>query len=151
MFACVFAVFMYKIALRYAAGDAVAWADEISVILFIWMVFCANAFVISERRQIRFDLVYRMLPAPGRRAAAIVRLLIVGGLFLWALPGVIDYLQFLWRERTPALGLRLDFVLRHICRRDRAAVGVGHRHSPAFALAPAHLSAEAACRLDCGC
>ena len=110
MFACVFAVFMYKIALRYAAGDAVAWADEISVILFIWMVFCANAFVISERRQIRFDLVYRMLPAPGRRAAAIVRLLIVGGLFLWALPGVIDYLQFLWRERTPALGLRLDFV-----------------------------------------
>src|SRR4051812_25715300 len=95
MFACVFAVFVYKIVLRYVFGDAVAWADEICVILFIWMVFCANAFVIEERRQIRFDLVYRMLSPDGRRVAAIARLLIVGGLFVWALPGVVDYIQFL--------------------------------------------------------
>jgi hypothetical protein len=37
-------------------------------------------------------------------------LLIVGGLFLWGLPSVVDYILFLWRERTPVLGLRLDFV-----------------------------------------
>src|ERR1700680_3862965 len=89
MFACVFVAFIYKIAMRYAAGDAVAWADEVSVVLFVWIIFWANAFVVEARRQIRFDLVVRLLPPPWRRAAAIARVIIIGGLFLWALPGVI--------------------------------------------------------------
>jgi len=110
MFACVFVAFIYKIVMRYAAGDAVAWADEISVVLFVWIIFWANAFVVADRRQIRFDLVVRLLSPGGRRAAAIARLTIIGGLFLWALPGVLDYIAFLWRERTPVLSLRLDFV-----------------------------------------
>ena len=110
MFGCVFAAFIYKIVMRYAAGDAVAWADEISVVLFVWIIFWANAFAVEDRRQITFDLAVRLLSPPWRRAAAIARLLIIGGLFLWALPGVIDYIAFLWRERTPVLSLRLDFV-----------------------------------------
>jgi TRAP-type C4-dicarboxylate transport system permease small subunit len=110
MFACVFAVFAYKIVMRYLAGDAVAWADEVSVVLFIWILFWGNAFVVEDRQQIKFDLVYRLLPEWGRRTAAIIRLVIVGGLFLWGLPSVVDYILFLWRERTPVLGLRLDFV-----------------------------------------
>ncbi len=32
MFAGVFVVFVYKIVMRYAVGDAVAWADEVCVI-----------------------------------------------------------------------------------------------------------------------
>jgi TRAP-type C4-dicarboxylate transport system permease small subunit len=110
MFGCVFAVFAYKIVMRYVAGDAVAWADEVSVVLFIWILFWGSAFVVEDHQQIKFDLVYRLLPESGRRTAAIIRLLIVGGLFLWGLPSVVDYILFLWRERTPVLGLRLDFV-----------------------------------------
>jgi TRAP-type C4-dicarboxylate transport system permease small subunit len=110
MFGCVFLVFAYKIVMRYLADDPVAWADEVSVVLFVWILFWGNAFVLEDERQIKFDLVYRKLPAGGRRAAAMIRSLIVGGLFLWALPGVVDYILFLWRERTPVLGLRLDFV-----------------------------------------
>jgi len=110
MFACVFVAFIYKIVMRYAAGDAVAWADEVAVVLFVWIIFWANAFLVDDRRQIRFDLLVRMLPPPWGRAAAIARLIAIGGLFLWALPGVLDYIAFLWRERTPVLSLRLDFV-----------------------------------------
>ena len=110
MFVCVFVIFIYKIVMRYAVHDAVAWADEVCVVLFVWMIFWANAFVVEDRRQITFDLVVRLLSPPWRRAAAIARLVIIGGLFAWALPGVIDYIAFLWRERTPVLSLRLDFV-----------------------------------------
>ena len=110
MFASVFLVFVYKIVMRYTAGDAVAWADEVCVILFIWIIFCANAVVVSDRRQITFDLVYRLLSPRARRVSRIVRLIVVGGLFLWAMPAVIDYILFLWRERTPVLSLRLDVV-----------------------------------------
>jgi TRAP-type C4-dicarboxylate transport system permease small subunit len=110
LFASVFAVFVYKIVMRYAAHDPIAWADEVSVILFVWVIFWANAFVVGDRQQITFDLVYQLLPQRAKRAAAMARLLLIGGLFAAALPGVVDYILFLWRERTPVLGLRLDLV-----------------------------------------
>jgi TRAP-type C4-dicarboxylate transport system permease small subunit len=110
MFACVFAVFLLKIVMRYTAGDALAWADEVSTVLFVWIIFWTNAFIVPDRRQIAFDLFYRYLPPGGRRVVAALRLLLVGGLFAWSLPGVVDYLRFLWRERTPVLQWRLDLV-----------------------------------------
>jgi TRAP-type C4-dicarboxylate transport system permease small subunit len=110
MFACVFVVFGFKIVMRYLAHDAVAWADEVSVVLFVWIIFWANAFILGERDQITFDLVYRPMPPSIRRFMAVLRLVLIGGIFLWALPGSIDYIAFLWRERTPVLSLRLDLV-----------------------------------------
>ncbi len=110
MFVLVFLIFNYKIATRYLEHDEAAWADEISVILFIWIIFWANSFVVREREQITFDLIYRPLPPRSKRIFAIARHLLIGGIFLWALPGSIDYILFLWRERTPVLGLRLDYV-----------------------------------------
>src|SRR5215813_1858277 len=100
MFACVFMIFIYKIVMRYAAHDAVAWADEVCVVLFVWIIFWANAFVVDDRRQITFDLLYRHLSPRGQRAAAMLRLAIIAGIFLYAAPGAIDYILFLWRERT---------------------------------------------------
>jgi TRAP-type C4-dicarboxylate transport system permease small subunit len=110
MFALVFIAFIYKIVMRYAAGDAVAWADEVSVVLFIWMVFLANGFVLEDRHQIAFDLIHRNLSARAQHVTEIVRGLLVCGIIVYALPGAIDYTAFLWRERTPVLRWRLDIV-----------------------------------------
>lgn len=110
MFAAVFVVFVYKIVMRYAAHDAVAWADEVSVVLFIWIVFLANALVVEDRRQIAFDLLYRHAAPPLQRGLAILRILLICGIFAAALPGALDYIAFLWRERTPVLLWRLDIV-----------------------------------------
>ena len=110
LFAGVFLVFVYKIVMRYVAHDAVAWADEVSVVLFIWIVFLANGLVVEDRRQIAFDLLYRHVPAGAQRVLGIARSLLIGGVFLAALPGAVDYIAFLWRERTPVLLWRLDIV-----------------------------------------
>jgi TRAP-type C4-dicarboxylate transport system permease small subunit len=110
MFAAVFTTFMLKVVLRYAASIQLAWADEVCSILFVWIIFWANAFLVPDSQQIAFDLVVRTLPPRGRRVAAILRNLILGGLFAAALPGSIGYILFLWREHTPVLQLRLDFV-----------------------------------------
>jgi TRAP-type C4-dicarboxylate transport system permease small subunit len=110
MFVAVFLAFLYKIVMRYAAGDAVAWAEELTVVLFIWIVFLANGLVVDERRQIAFDLVYRNLSAGGQRWMALARSLLIGGIFVCALPAAVDYIMFLWRERTPVMGWRLDYV-----------------------------------------
>jgi len=110
MFAAVFLIFVYKIVMRYVEHDAVAWADEVCVVLFIWIIFWANAFVVEDRRQITFDLFYRHLSPAGQRIAAMLRLALIAGIFIYAAPGAIDYIQFLWRERTPVLQWRLDLV-----------------------------------------
>jgi TRAP-type C4-dicarboxylate transport system permease small subunit len=110
LFALVFLIFNYKIITRYLEHDEAAWADEISVILFIWIIFWANAFVVRDREQITFDLAYRPLPDRWKRVVALARLVIVGGIFAAALPGSLDYIAFLWRERTPVLNLRLDLI-----------------------------------------
>jgi TRAP-type C4-dicarboxylate transport system permease small subunit len=110
MFVAVFLIFNYKIFTRYFQHDEAVWADEILVILFIWIIFWANAFLVPDRMQITFDLVYRLLPPAAKRAAALARYLLIGGVFAWAAPGSLDYIAFLWREHTPVLNLPLDYV-----------------------------------------
>ena len=113
MFVAVFVIFCAKIVARYGEHAEMAWADEVSVILFIWIVFWANAFILSDRDHIRFDLITHAVPPGWRRAMGIVRGVLFFGLFLYVTPGTIDYILFLWRERTPVLGWRLDHV--YIC------------------------------------
>jgi len=110
LFALVFLIFCYKIARRYLAGDAVAWADEVSVVLFIWIVFLANGLVVPERRQIAFDLLHRHLAARWQRRLEFSRALLIAVIFAVCLPGTLDYIHSLWREKTPVLLWRLDRV-----------------------------------------
>ena len=110
MFAAVFVIFNYKIFTRYFEHNEAVWADEVLVILFIWIIFWANAFLLPDKNQITFDLVYRLLPPEAKRVSALARSILVGGIFVWALPGSLDYILFLWRERTPVLNIRLDLV-----------------------------------------
>lgn len=110
MFGSVFLIFNYKIATRYFGRGEAVWADELSVILFIWIIFWASALLMRDRDQITFDLVYRPLPDRLKRLCAILRHLLIGGIFAGSLYGSIDYILFLWRERTPVLLWRLDYV-----------------------------------------
>ena len=110
MFAAVFVIFCAKIIARYGEHAEMAWADEVCIILFIWIIFWANAFIMGERDHVRFDLVTHTVPPGARRAMGILRGLLFTGLFLYVTPDTIGYILFLWRERTPVLGLRLDYV-----------------------------------------
>jgi TRAP-type C4-dicarboxylate transport system permease small subunit len=110
MFAAVFVIFNYKIFTRYFEHDEAVWADEVLVILFIWIIFWANSFLVRDKEQITFDLVYRLFRAAAQRYIALARAVMVGGIFAWALPGSLDYTGFLWREHTPVLNLPLDIV-----------------------------------------
>jgi TRAP-type C4-dicarboxylate transport system permease small subunit len=110
MFASVFLIFMLKVVLRYSLSIQLAWADELCAVLFVWIIFWANAFLVPDRDQIRFDLVVKMLPPRGQRIADAVRTIILGGIVAAALPGAIGYILFLANQRTPVLELRLDLV-----------------------------------------
>ena len=105
-----FCLFAFKIVMRYAFGDAVAWGDELGVILFLWVIFWSCALVVRDREQIVFDLAVNAVPRPVARGFAIFRNLLIGGLFAFALPTIAGYLQFLTRSQTAVLRWPVGWV-----------------------------------------
>ncbi len=110
MFAAMLAIFVLKVTLRYGFDAAPDWSDEVAAILFVWVVFWGAAFMVPLESHIRFDLVMRTLPRGAQRGVAIVRHLVVIGLFAAGLPAAIGYIVFLQSQATPVLGLELEWV-----------------------------------------
>lgn len=110
LFFGIFVVFLAGVAARYGFSRPIAWGDELAMILFVWSTFLFDAFVSRDKDQVAFDALWVALPPQGRRILGLAQTLLFGLLFLVAFPAVLDYVLFLWRERTPALEWRLDLV-----------------------------------------
>jgi len=108
--AAVFVAILTGVARRYLFGVPLVWIDELSTVLFVWAIFWTGAFAVGLREHVSFDLVYQALPP--RVASLLWRsvCIVVAVAFLAALPKFWSYISFLWRERTPALQWRLDYV-----------------------------------------
>lgn len=110
LFAAMFVVFVLGVGMRYIAATPLIWSDEACLLLMLWSTFWAAAFIVPTSEHVGFDIVYSRASPMQRRAMLIVALGGCGVLFAYAWPATLDYVLFVWRERTPALRLRLDFV-----------------------------------------
>jgi TRAP-type C4-dicarboxylate transport system permease small subunit len=110
MLAGMFAAFLIQIAFRYLANFPTGWTHELSVILWLWLVLWGAAFVISEREEIRFDLIYGAVGPGGRRVMAIVTAVALIALYLVSLPAVASYVSFMKVEKTAYLKVRFDYL-----------------------------------------
>ena len=110
LFGAIVLTFGANIVARYLFSRPIIWADELVVVLLIWVTFLTTALVTQEREQVIFDLVYERLSPAGRRVMLIVGSALLAGILAAALPAVISYTAFLWRERTNVLEWRLDWV-----------------------------------------
>jgi TRAP-type C4-dicarboxylate transport system permease small subunit len=106
----VFVAILIGVARRYVLGAPLVWIDELASVLFVWTIFWSGAFVVRLHEHVAFDLLVQALPPSGRRWVAFAAATIVGAALLAALPKLGGYIAFLWRERTPALQWRLDYV-----------------------------------------
>lgn len=108
--AVVFALFIFGVGMRYLANRPIAWIDEAVTLLSVWSTFWTAAFVLKWPEHIAFDVIYaNVKPALQRLSLLTVCtafVLLMGA----AVPGMIDYTQFLWRERTDAMQIRLDWA-----------------------------------------
>jgi TRAP-type C4-dicarboxylate transport system permease small subunit len=110
LFAAMFATFIAGVAMRYGAGRPLTWSDEICVVLLLWSTFWAASFVVKLGEHVTFDILYEAAPKPARSAMVAVAALGFAALLLIALPATVGYTAFLWRETTPTLRLRLDYI-----------------------------------------
>jgi TRAP-type C4-dicarboxylate transport system permease small subunit len=109
-FALMFAAFVIQIASRYLFNSPVAWSLELCSIGYVWVVFWTCDLLVSERRQIVFDVIYHAFRPRPRRWVAIANTSMMGIIFLAALPGTLDYLWFLRRRDSMMLQIPMIFV-----------------------------------------
>ena len=110
LFLTLFVVFVVQVAARFGFNKPLAWTDELAVILYVWIILWAAAFVVPEREHVVFDLLWNSASQRTRQAMRIVGNLLVGGLALCAIPACWDYVYFMKREGTPVLGLPFMWV-----------------------------------------
>ena len=108
--ATVFVLFIVGVAMRHLANRPLGWVDEFVTVLSVWSVLWTAAFVLRWSEHISFDIVFVNLSARRQRAMLVVINIAFMLLALAALPGLVDYTLFLWREKTAMLEMRLDFV-----------------------------------------
>ena len=110
LFAILFLVFLLQITARFAFNKPLPWTDELAVVLYVWVILWAAAFVVPEREHVMFDLVWNMVGRRTRQAMRIVGHTMIGVLCAWALPATWDYVHFMAREGTPVLGISFQWV-----------------------------------------
>jgi C4-dicarboxylate transporter DctQ subunit len=110
MLVVMFGVFIIQIIFRYATNFPIGWTQEISVIMWVWMVLFGSAFVVRDYEEIRFDILYGTVGERTRRVMVVICALAVVILFGISLPAVLDYIGFMKVEKTAYLKIRFDWL-----------------------------------------
>ncbi len=110
LFLTLFIVFVIQVSARFGFNKPLAWTDEAAVILYVWLILWASAFVVPEREHVVFDLLWNSVGQRARQLMQIAGNLAIGGLALCGIPASWDYVHFMNREGTPVLGLPFMWV-----------------------------------------
>ena len=112
-----FVSFLLQIVFRYLLNRPLGWTEEVTVLCWVWLVLWGAAFILSDKDEIRFDIVYGRRPASTRRAFTVISSLALVVLFVISLPASWKYVLFMKREKSAYLGMRVRLSvldLRHL-------------------------------------
>ena len=108
MVAVMFFAFVVQIIFRYFLNFPVGWTSELSVVMWLWLVLWGAAFVVSEREEIRFDLLSELAGRRARIVMGIVAALALVVLYGLSLKPSFDYVAFMKVEKSSYLKIRMD-------------------------------------------
>jgi TRAP-type C4-dicarboxylate transport system permease small subunit len=110
MLATLFCVFLVQIAARYLFNFPIGWTVEVTLTLWLWLVFWGGGFCLRASDHIRFDMLYLSVSRPTQRIfGAIAALMIIIAFAISFLP-TVDYVWFYKIKRSNTLGVRLHYV-----------------------------------------
>lgn len=110
MLAVMFFAFLLQVLFRYVLNWPTGWTNELSAILWIWMVLWGAAFVLTEQEEMRFDLLYASARPRVRSAMFLVFAAALVVLYGVSLPAVVDYVTFMKVQKTAYMHIRFDWL-----------------------------------------
>ena len=110
LLAAMFLAFVVQVVFRYVFNFPVGWASELTVATWLWLVLFGSAFVLSEKEEIRFDLIYSSVRPRVRIGMATVSALALIVLYAASLKASFDYVSFMKVEKASYLKIRMDWM-----------------------------------------
>lgn len=110
LIATMFVSFLLQIFFRYVLNRPLGWTEEVTVLCWVWVVLWTAAFILSDREEVRFDIVYGAVPPPVRRVFTLVSSVALVILLAWSLPATWKYVTFMKREHSAYLHMRFDLL-----------------------------------------
>ena len=108
MLALMFFTFIIQIISRYFFTP-IGWTVELITVLWIWVIFLGNAFVVRGKDHVTFDILYLIAPNKIQRTMAFISALVVGAVFLWSFLPTVDYMGFLSIKKTPLMKIPFNW------------------------------------------
>jgi len=105
-----FATFIIQIFSRYVLNYPIGWSEEVVITMWLWTVLWGAAFVLSEKEEIRFDIIYSNLSEPMRRAFTVITGAALVALYGISLPAAYSYVSFMKVERSAYLHVPINYM-----------------------------------------
>ena len=110
LLAVMFLAFVIQIVFRYVFNFPVGWASELTVATWLWLVLFGSAFVLGEKEEIRFDLIYSAVRPRVRIGMAIVAALAIVILYGASFKASWAYVTYMKVEKASYLKIRMDWM-----------------------------------------
>jgi C4-dicarboxylate transporter DctQ subunit len=110
MMAAMFVAFILQVVFRYVLNLPVGWTDEVCTLVWLWGILWGASFVIANREDIRFDMLYSHLPRGVRRASTVLASGALVALLLYSLPASWSYVTFMKVESSASFGIPLNWM-----------------------------------------
>jgi len=110
MMASLFVVFIAQVAFRYVFNLPLGGTDELCNFLWLWGILWGAAFVMRSHEDIRFDMLYNLLPHSIKRLFTMFGSSALVLILLASLPATWSYVSFMKVEKSAALLLPMNWV-----------------------------------------
>ena len=110
MLAAMFLAFLLQIFSRYVLQTPFGWTLELCLILWVWIVFFGNAFVVTQRDHVTFDIFYLAAPRRLRQILALISAIAIVLAMVWSLLPTWDWIDWLKIKKSAVLKIPLRTV-----------------------------------------
>lgn len=110
LMAIMFTAFIAQVVFRYVLNLPLAWSDEICNFIWLWGILWGASFVMKNHEDIRFDMLYNLMPRPLKRSLTTLSSVVLVILLLASLPATWAFIDFMKVEKSAALGIPMNWV-----------------------------------------
>lgn len=109
-FCIMFIVFVAQIFSRYVLRAPLAWAYEVTVSCYLWLVVLGACLAQRERAHVVFTLITDKLPLRWEAFCTFLGNLLIVVAFSWSFLPSVDFVVFMGRQKTSVLKIGLNIV-----------------------------------------
>lgn len=87
---------------RYVLNNAIAWVEEVSRYLMIWVAYLSMGMVLRDEQHVGVEFVVNWLPAGGRKVVKVISHIVIGIFLFVVFTEAIKYTRILSIQTSPA-------------------------------------------------